>query len=377
MEPSQSKFFWEGSHDIPVGMVRAGRDPQLDAFRGFLLILMTLDHLPGVLRDYSLEFGGYVSAAEGFVFLSGFVAGLLYTRMSFEEGSSSVWRRALRRARTIYLYHVFTFVLVLVFMYNFGSEVEYRWSWEPILHIHFLTAVALGSTLVFQPLFLDILPMYCLFILLVPLVIEQLRAGKKHLVFGISFLLWLLAQFHLQNQITSLLSPKIPIALGGFDVFAWQFLFVSGVGFGFASCFPEQNVRPRRSLLYGSLFIAVLFFCLRHEILVDTNSFPLIAWLTDKTYLGVVRLFNVAVVFYLVARLHDVWKRGCFLKGLGFLGRYSLQVFTFHVLLVCFLYSILSHVAVKSTSVSLLLSALCIGSLFLPAWIFDTTKRYH
>lgn len=288
-----------------------------------------------------------------------------------------MWRRALMRARTIYLYHVFTYVLVLVFMYKFGWNVEYRWTWRPVLHVNFFTAVALGATFLFQPFLLDILPMYCLFILLVPLLVKQLRAGKKWLVFGISFWFWLLSQFGVADQITNFLSPKIPISLGSFNVLAWQFLFVSGVGFGFAGCHPGQNVRQRKPLLYGSFFIAILFFFLRHGIVIDPTNLPKIAWLTDKMNLGIARLLNVSAVFYITAWLHGMWKEGYLLKCLGFLGKYSLQVFTFHVLLICFLYSVLSRVAVANPALSLALSALCVGSLFLPAWIFDLERRYR
>ncbi|MBW8470508.1 MAG: OpgC domain-containing protein, partial [Thiobacillus sp.] len=51
---------------------------ELDALRGLMLVLMTLTHMPTM---YSLPSGqpfGFVSAAEGFVFLSAFMAGRVY-----------------------------------------------------------------------------------------------------------------------------------------------------------------------------------------------------------------------------------------------------------------------------------------------------------
>ncbi len=51
------------------------RRAELDALRGLMLVTMVLTHLPTRLRSYSDQPLGFVSAAEGFVFLSAFVAG--------------------------------------------------------------------------------------------------------------------------------------------------------------------------------------------------------------------------------------------------------------------------------------------------------------
>jgi len=51
-----------------------GRDRRIDTLRGMLLIIMTVDHLGGWLTVITGQSLGYVSAAEGFIFLSGFVS---------------------------------------------------------------------------------------------------------------------------------------------------------------------------------------------------------------------------------------------------------------------------------------------------------------
>src|SRR5437899_3266510 len=66
---------------------RLRRDSYLDNLRGGFHIVMLVDHLPIILPGmFTLIAGlyealGYVSAAEGFVFLSGYVTGLVYTRV--------------------------------------------------------------------------------------------------------------------------------------------------------------------------------------------------------------------------------------------------------------------------------------------------------
>jgi hypothetical protein len=51
---------------------------EIDALRGLMLVLMTLTHLPTRFSDPLGQPFGFVSAAEGFVFLSAFMAGYIF-----------------------------------------------------------------------------------------------------------------------------------------------------------------------------------------------------------------------------------------------------------------------------------------------------------
>jgi hypothetical protein len=53
-----------------LGFGQVQRRPEIDALRGVFLIWMTLTHLPTHLSDLVNEPFGFVSSAEGFVFLS-------------------------------------------------------------------------------------------------------------------------------------------------------------------------------------------------------------------------------------------------------------------------------------------------------------------
>ncbi len=63
------------------------RDIRLDALRGLVLAWMTLNHLGGPLQAYSFQTLGFVSSAEGFVFISGIVAGMVYGRIGLNQGA--------------------------------------------------------------------------------------------------------------------------------------------------------------------------------------------------------------------------------------------------------------------------------------------------
>ena len=59
---------------------RLDRRPELDALRGVFLVWMTLTHLPTRFSDFVNSPIGFVSSAEGFVFISALLIGRLYIR---------------------------------------------------------------------------------------------------------------------------------------------------------------------------------------------------------------------------------------------------------------------------------------------------------
>src|SRR5258707_6673504 len=60
--------------------VASRRDLRLDLLRGFCIFAMVVDHFGGDSWLYAITGGNrfYVSAAEGFIFISGFVMGQAY-----------------------------------------------------------------------------------------------------------------------------------------------------------------------------------------------------------------------------------------------------------------------------------------------------------
>src|SRR6266508_1306131 len=81
--------------------VAGGRDYRVDLLRGFCVFAMIVDHISGSSWLYGLTGNNRwaVSAGEGFVFLSGLVLGMVYTRKMLKSGlAEAVWG-LLRRAR--------------------------------------------------------------------------------------------------------------------------------------------------------------------------------------------------------------------------------------------------------------------------------------
>src|SRR5664280_963557 len=241
----------------------AGRDLRLDTLRGFMLVAIAINHLDTELRVFTDYVFGFVSTAEGFVFLSGLVAGLVYTRRSASLSPAELGQKARRRAGEIYFCHLAAFVTIFLGLHLLALFIHAEPYASPALFFQQpIAALLLGSSLLLQPGLLDILPMYCGFMLVLPLMLAALRKGHWGRLLALSGGLWLLAQFGLRDDLERWLQTFLPVNLGAFDLLAWQFLFVAGVFLGFhwaKSPKPLFSFRPAM-LVFCLLVAAPLWF---------------------------------------------------------------------------------------------------------------------
>src|SRR5580692_2808593 len=128
------------------------RRPELDALRGLFLVWMTLTHLPTRFSDFVNQPIGFISSAEGFVFISALLVGRLYMR-DLQLNPAGVRARLWKRSLKIYGYH--------------------------------LVAILGSVLLLYCPPLLDILPMYVTFLFLTPLALSAAaRFGWKWILAG-------------------------------------------------------------------------------------------------------------------------------------------------------------------------------------------------
>jgi hypothetical protein len=152
---------------------------ELDALRGVMLIIMALTHLPTRLRAYSDQPLGFVSAAEGFVFLSAFVASCDRRGVSAERGLGHARSRLWARARRVYGYHL----ALLAFAFSVIAciaAITSRPGLRNLLTFYFESpgmALLGGPLLLYQPPLLDILPMYVIFLAASPLLLARARCS--------------------------------------------------------------------------------------------------------------------------------------------------------------------------------------------------------
>src|SRR5690242_7712476 len=85
-------------------VAESNRDVRLDLLRGFCVFAMIADHVGGASFAHAVSGAGeyFVSAAEGFVALSGFVMGMVYGGIIRKEGLQAGVKKALLRSWTLY-----------------------------------------------------------------------------------------------------------------------------------------------------------------------------------------------------------------------------------------------------------------------------------
>ena len=309
------------------------RDPFLDSWRGIFHIVMLVDHLPFVLPGvftaiaWLYEVAGYVTVAEGFVFLSGFVSGLVYTRIKQKKGAPAMWRKALARAGGIYVCYVVATVGLVAIVRTFGWSAISWGTWEPLLNEPLGSSFIQVAAFLQQPTFLEILPMYSGLLLITPLLIGQLEKGRAALVLLLSLSIWIAAQYNGRNFLLNLVPFHSHIQLGYFNAMGWQLLFISGL-----VCGHKTNANGRW-LPGGWLLpmVAYMVFCLllfmRHGWLGEPVSHK---W-TDRSTVGPLRLLDFYSIVFLVCRFRPRIEKLIAWRGFAFLSRNSLQVFAFHL----------------------------------------------
>lgn len=320
------------------------RRVDLDAVRGLMLVLMTLTHLPTRLADPAGQPFGFVSAAEGFVMLSAYMAGLVYARRALEESIPAMRKAFLLRALKIYGCHA----ALLLFLFSFVAVLGLTFDREEVKGLmgFFLTdpliAFAAALLLVYNPPLLDILPIYIVFMLASPLLLARgLGRGWRGIMAG-SLLLWLLAQFDLGNRIYDAAlaltgAPLSPHGYGSFEILGWQFLWVLGLWMGASAAqSPSEGTHFPRGILLAALTFALFTFVWRHAIgQAPFGGNAGLNLLFDKWHVGPLRLINFFAL--LVLAMHygpRLLGRLPRLRFLEVMGSASLPVFCAHLVLV-------------------------------------------
>ena len=319
-----------------------GRRLELDAIRGLMLVWITLTHLPTVASTFVNQPFGFVSAAEGFIFLSALFTGRIYSRMAEHDGYRSMTWKLWARTVRLYGYHA----LLLAFVFLVAVPIASRGN-RPGLHnlldFYFIAgakrAVTEAFLLIYRPPLLDILPMYIIFLAFTSIALLLARKVGWKPILQAAFVVWLFAQFGFRsaehNFMMRFIPTRIPLnEMGSFDLWAWQFLWIAGIWFGVqwgkGNLEAETWARP-------SVIPAVMILCaglvLRHEV-SNGLQLGLAEFLFDKWHLGALRLVNFAAGATLLVYAQSVLKPLA-IRPLVMMGQSSLQVFCVH-LLFCF-----------------------------------------
>ena len=330
------------------------RDPRLDFFRGLALFCIFLDHLPNnILASFTLQSVMFADAAEVFILISGYTAGMVYGRAMERQGFLAAGVRVYHRVWQLYVAHIFLFMVFLaVVAYTEGTLNKSLYS-EEFGATNFLNepglALVQALMLQFQPAFMDILPLYIVLLAVLPFVLAVFRSCPA-VICLISFALWLAVQ--LDNRVALSAYPGAE-RVWLFNPFAWQALFLLGAWFGWRKIHGGVSWISSPWLFWLAAALSLAGFVIRFNwtlhglydpIPVLVSGKPL-WWLLSKTDLGLLRLANVLAVALLAATL--IGPRERFLTSSAawpFLicGRNSLYIFCLGILL-----SVLGHLVLN------------------------------
>ncbi len=327
--------------NLPHFQHRLDRRPELDALRGLFLVWMTLTHLPTHFSDLVNSPIGFVSSAEGFVFISAFLVGRLYIRETMQDETGvrlKLWKRSLK----IYGYHLIMLALAfsIAAAYAVHTHKAAIYNLLDFYIAHPMTAAIGSALLLYCPPLLDILPMYVIFLFLTPLVFSgAVRFGWNKVLLA-SGGVWLMAQFGLRdlvhNWVVHFTHLQIPMQeTGAFNLFAWQAVWVVGMWLGARSATQQATFRRIPAWVAGLCCAACLFFVgVRWELLGPHLTPTALSIPLDKWQIGWLRVLNL-VTFSVAA----YWLRKYLIRWIAIepfltLGKASLRVFCAHIVFV-------------------------------------------
>jgi len=344
------------------------RSLAIDGFRGLMLVIIALDHVKhNPFFHYTWQTFGFISAAEGFVFLSGLLAGFVYGKLARSPNLLS--DKVLSR---IFLIGI-SWMLMHTLVFSFHCIYDQTCSpWIYLKELFFLP----------NPLAVEsVLGLYLVLVLLLYPVLRLLDKGYAVRALAGSFLLyfitvfvllysrlpsWQSAPLDIINQLSIFLNGGNQFGKATFSIPAWQLLFVIGVVLGYCWRQGRQiTVFANPMVVVATFIFFLLQFLVRHEYF----SMPFLEAMANRQALGPVRLVAFLCAALLVYNMARNWRT--FIGVFRFpivLGRHSLYVFVFSNVIVVGLISPLMG-KTQSNFLSLCLLMLLVVSLYLPCWV--------
>jgi hypothetical protein len=377
---------------LPIGLAPmmssapvSERELRLDLFRGLALWLIFIDHLPPSLLTWlTIRNYGFSDATEIFIFISGYTAAFVYGRAMRDVGFVVATARILRRVWQIYVAHVFLFTIFLAEISYVATSFENPLYTEEMGILDFLKqpdiTIVQALLLRFRPVNMDVLPLYIVLMLFLPLILWLMR-WKADITLGLSVLIYAATwQFDLSLS-------AYPNGVWAFNPFAWQLLFVFG-----AWCAQGGAVRMSRILsspitlwISVAYLLAAFYVTLTWYVPQMNNLLPrwLEQWMypIDKTDLDVLRFAHFLALAALTVRfLRKDWAglKSPWLRPLILCGQHSLEIFCLGVFLAFAGHFVLAEASGGPALHAVLHAAITVAGVVImsaAAWLFSWYKH--
>src|SRR5580704_12931430 len=361
--------------------VAAERELRLDLFRGLALWLIFIDHLPtSLLTWFTLRNYGFSDATEIFIFISGYTASFVYGRAMRDVGFVVATARILRRVWPIYAAHVCLFTIFLAEISYVATRFENPLYSEEMGILDFLKepdiTIVQALLLRFRPVNMDVLPLYIVLMLLLPLILGLMRRSAD-LTLALSVLLYAVTwEFDLYLS-------AYPNGFWAFNPFAWQLLFVFGAwcAQGGAQRMSRILVSPITLWICFAYLLFSFFVTLTWYVPQLSHFMPrrLEQWMypISKTDLDVLRFAHFLALAALTVRfLPKDWPalKSPWLKPLILCGQHSLEIFCLGVFLAFAGHFVLAEVS-GGAGLHFVISISGILIMSAAAWLFSWYKH--
>ena len=314
------------------------RDNRLDAMRGVLQVFICFSHIEAGWAVYLIHKQlGFSDSSELFVFLSGLTLGSVFQRKAHNEGFLTAWRDMGQRTWALYVKHLLMFLAFLAWLEVLHAMTPGWAYFAEHTYAAFLANPAglAGPVLLLahQPPFIDILPLFLVLMLAMPLA----------MVLPIRWGWWTVAPFALLYAGATLAGWRVTTLPDGqpwtFNPLTWQLLFFLGVFLGRARLVGLQPFRRLGWLVWPAAALVIAGAIIRLSwTLGDAFGTPMLLtglWsLMDKpnaSPLLVVHALSVALVVASLVRADHPLFRHRLLQPLVWCGQRSLEVFIFGV----------------------------------------------
>ena len=357
------------------------RELRLDLFRGLALWLIFIDHLPpSLLTWFTLRNYGFSDATEIFIFISGYTAAFVYGRALIEQGFIVAAARVLRRAWQIYVAHVFLFTIFLAEISYVATHFENPLYSEEMGIMDFLkqpdVTIVQALLLRFRPVNMDVLPLYIVLMLALPLILVLMR-WRADLTLALSVLLYAATWEY------DLYFSSYPNGVWMFNPLAWQLLFVFGAWCALGGARRMHRILASNVTLWVSIvyLVAAFFVTLTWYVPQLGHVLPrlLEQWMypIDKTDLDVLRFAHFLALAAITVRfLPNDWPglKSPWLRPLMLCGQHSLEIFCLGVFLAFAGHFILAEVA-GGAALHALISLCGIVIMSSVAWLISWYKH--
>ncbi len=271
------------------------RDHAIDIARGIALIFILYPHYSqvaaalgaiGRARVPYLSDLQFCDPADFFVFLSGYVYGLVYGQRAMRDGYRTVVRQTVRRMAQIFRAMVFTVALCVGLSWLLITDTAALRALDLLsFERSGREAIANIALLNDSTLFINILALYLLLLGTAPLFLWGFRRSVA-ITGAVSFAIWLLVQLgplHMTNSWAGMHS---------FNPFAWQLLFAMGIFLGMQRGFDTILASLTRSQAIVLSFACLGFLALRTGIRLSPALAELVLPVAHKPAFGPLRLAN-------------------------------------------------------------------------------------